>query len=169
MTTTALRPTRPRPNLLFNLLGVLLIVVGTGMTIVGFLFAVRVITEFDVLQGDGPPVETADGMAMAFWGVIVLTIGRYFWRGARKRGLRDRTGRLLIIASYVLLGIGLDRGVHAAVGMWDTAKVDGGQSAAIGAIVALALWAVPASILSSIGFKLANEKALATAEAKADL
>ena len=37
------------------------------MTIVGFLYAVRVITDFDVLQGDGPPIETADGMAMAFW------------------------------------------------------------------------------------------------------
>lgn len=108
-------------------------------------------------------------MALAFWGIIVLTIGRYFWRGARKRGLRDRVGRLLIIAGYLLLGVALDRGAHSVVGLWAEASVDGGHSAAVSSIITFALWAVPAPILAAIGFKLANEKALATAEAKADL
>jgi hypothetical protein len=75
-----------RPNLLFNLAGVVLIVAGLGLTIYGFVSAVGVMQIFDPFRGDGPPVRIADGMATAFWGIIVFTIGRYFWRGARKRG-----------------------------------------------------------------------------------
>jgi hypothetical protein len=25
-------------------------------------------------------------VALAFWGIIIFTVGGYFWRGARKRG-----------------------------------------------------------------------------------
>jgi hypothetical protein len=154
---------------LFNLIGVVLIVAGIGLTIYGIAYAVRVIQGFDPFRGDGPPVETADAGALAFWGIIVFTIGRYFWRGARRRGLRDRFGRLLIIGGYLLLGVGLDVGVHAAVKLWSAG--DGGslQAAAIHAVLVFAIWALPAAVLAAVGFKLADEKALATAEAKLDL
>jgi hypothetical protein len=36
-------------------------------------------------------------------------------------------------------------------------------------LLTVALWGVPAAILGRIGFKLASEKALATAEASVDL
>jgi hypothetical protein len=162
-------PVRPRPNLIFNVLGVLLIAGGVVLTIVGLGYAVTVITGYDALNEDGPPVKIADAMALAFWGILVFTIGRYFWRGARKRGARDRFGRLLIIVGYVLLGVGLDRGVHAAVGLWGTTDEQAGQSAVLHTVVVVAVWGVPAAILAGIGFRMANEKALATASVHADL
>jgi hypothetical protein len=83
--------------------------------------------------------------------------------------VRDRFGRLLIIVAYVLLGAGLDAGAHAAVRLWSSRTADAAQSAVLHAVLALALWAVPGAVLAEIGFKLADEKALATAEVKADL
>jgi len=160
---------RHPPNVLFSIIGVLLIVAGIGLTIYGILDVLRIIGDFDAFSGDGPPVQVADGAALAFWGIIVFTIGRYFWRGARKRGLRDRFGRLVIIVAYVLLGAGLDAGVHGAVQLWGSETEDAMQSAALHAVLAFALWAVPAAILAPIGFTLANEKALAKASASVDL
>jgi hypothetical protein len=156
---------RHRPNVLFNLVGVLLIVAGIGLTIYGLATAVQIVQGFDPFRGDGPPVAVADGMALAFWGIIVFTIGRYFWRGARKRGGRDRFGRLLIIVGYLLLGAGLDGGVHSAVGLWTTSG--DGQSVVVETLIIICVWAVPGAILAAIGFKLADEKALAKAEVKA--
>jgi hypothetical protein len=160
---------RHRPNVLFNLIGVLLIVGGIALTIVGIAYVFQIMGGFDPFKGDGPPVKTADGAALAFWGIIVFTIGRYFWRGARKRGLRDRFGRLLIISGYVLLGLALDAGVHSAVGLWSTQTEQSMQSVGVRTVLTVALWGIPAAILGAIGFKLANEKALATADVKADL
>ncbi|MEU4194654.1 hypothetical protein AB0E69_22335 [Kribbella sp. NPDC026611] len=157
-----------RPNVLFNLVGVVLIVAGLGLTIYGLVAAVGVMQAFDPLHGDGPPLGIVDGMATAFWGIIVFTIGRYFWRGARKRGARDRFGRLLIIAGYLLLGVGLDTGMHAASGLWTEGGTSGGP-VLVRTLITVAAWAIPGSILAGIGFKLANEKALAKAEVKAKM
>jgi len=93
----------------------------------------------------------------------------YFWRGARKRGLRDRFGRLLIISGYTLLGIALDTGVHSAVGLWSARTEESLQSTGVHALLTFALWGIPAAILGGTGLKLASEKALATAEVKVDL
>jgi hypothetical protein len=160
---------RHRPNVLFNVIAVPLIVGGIGVTIYGIAYAVQIVRGFDPFRGDGPPVKIADGAALAFWGIIVFTIGRYFWRGARKRGPRDRFGRLLIISGYVLLGVALDTGVHSAVGLWSARTEESLQSVGVHTLLAFALWAIPSVILGSIGFKLAGEKALATAEVNVDL
>ena len=109
---------RHRPSVLFNLICVLLIVGGIGITIYGLAYAVQIMHGFDPFRGDGPPVKIADGMALAFWGFITFTVGRCFWLGARKRGLRDRFGRFLIISGYALLGVALHTGVHSAAGLW---------------------------------------------------
>lgn len=154
-----------RPNILFNLVGVVLIVAGLGLTIYGAVAAVGVLQAFDPLHGDGPPLGIVDGMTTVFWGIIVFTIGRYFWRGARKRGARDRFGRLLIVAGYLLLGVGLDAGMHSASGLWTEGGGDGGP-VLVRTLVTIAAWAIPGSVLAGIGFKLAHEKALAKAEAK---
>jgi hypothetical protein len=138
------------------------------VTVYGIAYAVQIMRGFDPFRGDGPPVKIADGAALAFWGIIVFTIGRYFWRGARKRGLRDRFGRLLIISGYVLLGVGLDTGVHSAVGLWSTRTEESMQSVGVHTLLTVALWGIPAAILAAIGFKLASEKALATAKVKVD-
>ncbi|MEI8410213.1 MULTISPECIES: hypothetical protein [unclassified Kribbella] len=159
---------RHRPNVLFNLVGVLLIVAGCGLTIYGLATAVEIVRGFDPFRGDGPPVAVADGMALAFWGIIVFTIGRYFWRGARKRGGRDRFGRLLIIVGYLLLGVGLDGGLHAAAGLMSASSEATARSAVIEALITTFVWGVPGSILAAIGFRLADEKALAKASVRAE-
>ncbi|MDT3442487.1 MULTISPECIES: hypothetical protein [unclassified Pseudofrankia] len=160
---------RHPPNVLFNIVGLALIVAGIGLTVYGIVDMLRVMGGFDPFRGDGPPVRVADGAALAFWGIIVFTVGRYCWRGARRRGVRDRFGRLLIIAGYVLLGAGLDAGVHAAVLLWGGRTEDSMQSAVIHAVLVLALWALPGAVLAAIGFRLAGEKALAEAEVNAGL
>ena len=43
------------------------------------------------------------------------------------------------------------------------------QSTGVHILLTVALWGIPAAILGRIGFKLASEKALATAEVSADL
>jgi hypothetical protein len=152
-----------RPNVLFNLVGVVLIVAGLGLAIYGLVAAVGVMQSFDPLHGDdGPPLGMVDGMTTAFWGVIVFTIGRYFWRGARRRGARDRFGRVLIIAGYLLVGVALDAGMHAASGLWTTSGT--GREVVVRTLVTFLVWGIPGSVLAAIGFKLANEKALAKAE-----
>jgi hypothetical protein len=151
-----------RPNLLFNLIGLLLIVGGLGVAFYGLADAYQVMQGHNPFRGDGPPVEVADGMTLAFWGVIVFTIGRYFWRGARRRGARDRFGRLLIISGYVLVGAGLDGCMHTAVGLW-TASNDEAQSVVVRSVIIFCVWGIPGAVLAAIGFKLANEKALAQA------
>ncbi|GAA1642801.1 hypothetical protein GCM10009744_36310 [Kribbella alba] len=95
----------------------------------------------------------------------MFTIGRYLWRGARKRGIRDRFGRLLIIGAYVLLGFGLDTGVHNAVGLWTSGSA---ESVLVRTLVTFLLWGVAASIIGTIGIKLADEKILAKASMKAE-
>ncbi|MFI5709447.1 hypothetical protein [Kribbella sp. NPDC051620] len=162
-------PVKHRPNVLFNLIGLLLIIAGIGTTIVGVLSIFAVMSDFDPFRGDGPPVKVADGAALAFWGLIVFTIGRYFWRGARTRGARDRFGRFLIICAYLLLGIALNQAVHAATGLWTASSSDGLTEAGVKVLVAMLVWSIPAAVLGTIGFKLANEKALLEVEMKADL
>ncbi|GLZ31206.1 hypothetical protein Lesp02_33940 [Lentzea sp. NBRC 105346] len=156
-------PMRHRANPLFILVGLVLILGGIALTVYGVAYIFRIMSGFDPFRGDGPPDRTADGATMAFWGIIVLTIGRYFWRGARRRGARDRFGRLLIISGYAVLGVALDRGVHAAVGLWHTSSAQSAQSAALNAVITFAIWAVPAAILAGIGLRLAKEEALAQA------
>lgn len=157
-------PARPRPNVLFNLIGVLLIVGGIALLVYGLLSAFQAIQGFNGFRDAGPPVRIADYTAAAFWGVITLTIGRYFWRGARKRGARDRFGRLLIICGYLLLGVALDRGVHTAVGLMSASSEASVETGGLTILLAVLLWAVPAAVLAMIGFKLAGEKPLAKAE-----
>lgn len=69
----------------------------------------------------------------------------------------------------MLLGVALDHGVHAAVRLWATRTSDAAEAAVLQAVLAFALWAIPATIVAAIGVRMANEKYLATAEANAGL
>jgi hypothetical protein len=75
---------------------------------------------------------------------------------------------LLIIVAYVLIGIGLDTGVHNGVGLWSSSSPDSGQAVLVHTVVTFLLWGVAASIVGTIGIKLANEKILAKASMKAE-
>jgi hypothetical protein len=159
---------RHRPNLGFNLVGLLLILAGICLTVFGIASIFAVMSDFDPFRGDGPPVGVANGGALMFWGVIVFTIGRYIWRGARTRGVSDRFGRFLIICAYLLLGMALDQGVRSLVGLW-SAGSDELTEVGIHTLIVFAAWSIPASIVGTIGIRLAKEEILAKASAKVDL
>jgi hypothetical protein len=165
---------RHRANPLMLLPGVLLVIVGVVVAVIGFAYAALSILgmkapEFSDLgappdaRGDMQPL--LDGFAVVIVGLVAMTIGRYLWRGARKRGWRDRLGRLLIIVGYLIIGVAfvaLTRFVLDAMG-----HSDGTGIVFRGLITCLAI-AVPGVVLASIGFRLAREVPLLEAEAKAE-
>lgn len=55
------------------------------------------------------------------------------------------------------------------MGLWSTRTEESAQSVVVHTMITVALWGIPAAILAAIGFKLADEKALATAEVNAGL
>ena len=59
--------------------------------------------------------------------------------------------------------------MHSAVGLWSARTGESLQSTGVHVLLTVALWGIPAAILGGIGFKLASEKALATAEVSVDL
>ncbi len=106
---------RPRANPLMVVSGLLLIIIGTMAMIGGLAWAAAAIVGAPAPQlndlGSGPEPGAlrplADGFAVSVIGCTVMTVGRYLWRGARRRGWRDRLGRLLIIVAYLDIGVAL--------------------------------------------------------------
>jgi hypothetical protein len=155
--------TRPRRNPLLWLAGAIVIAAGILVTVVGAAWVASIFA--GGLPATGPQAF-AERMPVVFWGLIVFTIGRYLLRGARTRGVKDRFGRLLIIAGYVLLGFGLHNGL-ATIGSLDVAGADEAWRTAGSFLFTVAILAVPGAILAGIGTKLAQEEILLTAHANA--
>ncbi len=153
---------RPRPNPLCWFVGSTAALVGL-VGVASGVQAVRAVP--DEFHGSGPQ-NTADGVSLVFWGVVILVNGVYVWRGARRRGLRDRVGRLLIIVGYVVLGVAVQQATHQAVELWRT-PVDEGDDVLNRAMLALLGWGVPAAALVWVGVKLARERILLTVSAQA--
>ncbi|WP_018348759.1 hypothetical protein [Longispora albida] len=161
-------PVRPQPNPVFWLLGLLGILAGLAVMALAGLGFYRAFTDpGGPLDGDGPALFTGS-FAMFAWGAIVFTLGRYVWRGARRRGSRDRFGRLLIVVGYVLAGFAIQaatRGMYEL--MTDTSSGTGAAEAiVIRALLMTAAFGIPGGIIGSIGIRLADEKILLTAEVK---
>jgi hypothetical protein len=167
---------QPRANPLMALVGIVLIVVGTVVMLGGlawaFLSIVGVgVPELSEVRAGPDAAEDfgpfLDGFAVIVIGFTVMTIGRYLWRGRRRRGWRDRSGRLLIIVGYVAVAaamVVLTRFIVSAMG-----DSDGRNIVIRGLLVALAI-ALPGVLLATVGFRMAGEVALMKAEAtvKAD-
>jgi hypothetical protein len=108
-----------------------------------------------------------DGFAVFVIGCTVMTVGRYLWRGARRRGWRDRLGRLLIIVGYLGIGVALvilTRFVLEAMG-----NDSGGTDIIVRGLIIIVAIAVPGALLALPGFRLAKEEPLMEAEVKAGL
>ncbi|TDD54661.1 hypothetical protein E1263_26780 [Kribbella antibiotica] len=158
-----------RPNVLFNLAGLVLIVAGLALLLYG------VVRSFAAVAAVGPNSSIDDlvpivgNLLIGMWGGLIFTFGRYLWRGARKRGFRDRFGRLLIILGYGLIGIALTVGLVSAMDGW-SAGFDGDalQEIGIRSVLIIAVIGFPGAALCGIGFRLAREQALAQAEAKGE-
>jgi hypothetical protein len=96
-----------RPNVLFHLIGFVVIAAGIGMAVFAVAGLFTIGQRYDSpLRGDGR-AELVILATLVFWGFIVITMGRVIWRGARRRGARDRFGRFLMIAAlgFVTLAI----------------------------------------------------------------
>jgi hypothetical protein len=152
-----------RPNVLFWLVGSITALVGVVMLIGG---ALAVADVQDPFHGAGPE-QSADAASLFAWGAVVLVNGVYVWRGARRRGLRDRVGRLFIIVGYVVLGIALSRSIHSSVDLWATTSEEAARDVLNRTMLTFLGWGVPAAVLVKLGTVLAREKVLMTAEANA--
>jgi hypothetical protein len=158
------------------IIGLLLIIVGVVVMLGGFAWAVLGVVDVSAPQlsdlGVRPDARAdmeplLDGFAAFAVGTSVMTVGRYLWRGARRRGWRDRLGRLFLIIMCLGLGAGmvvLTRFVLAAL---DDFPGSLGTGTVVRGMVMFALIVIPAALLGMVGLRLANEKVLMTAEAKA--
>jgi hypothetical protein len=113
---------RLSPNPLLSAAGLVGILGGIGLVVLGIVAMVEALLDPGAPPAEGGE-EFADGGSQFFWGMVVMTIGRYLWRGARRRGVKDRVGRLLIIGGYVLIGVALSAGTHGLVGLMHTDQV----------------------------------------------
>lgn len=149
-------------NPLFWLIGLVTFGVGLLAVINGI---VRVADASD--HPDPFGVASAESQAEAFsliaWGAVILTVGAYVWRGARRRGARDRFGRLLIIVGYLLLGVALRQTIHSAFNIGAAAQSAQEPRALDPTLVQFLGWGAPAALLVFIGTKMADEKVLMTA------
>lgn len=157
-----------RPNILFNVAGALVGTIGLVLLVAGVLAVVEEMRGFDPLAGDPLPRDVADGISLALWGIVGFTIGRYLWRGARRRGARDRFGRLLIIAGLVLVGVALHSVAQLGPRLW-TRSESVAEAVVTEALITLAVWGLPGTVLASIGYRLAGERELAEFEASVGL
>jgi hypothetical protein len=168
---------RHRANPLLLLPGLLLIIVGIVVMVAGFAWAALGVLGIDSPQpedlGRGPNAggfvePLMSGFAVFTIGCTVMTIGRYLWRGARRRGWRDRLGRFLIILGYLDICaafVVLTQFIIAAATDFD--GNDAGTNVIVrGLLICLAIL-VPGALLTGSGFRLAKEQPLMTAEVKA--
>ncbi|MEU9839336.1 hypothetical protein AB0C69_08970 [Actinomadura sp. NPDC048032] len=169
------RPGVHRPNVLFLLLGLLLIVVGAAAMVLGFLYDVQSILGADLgpdlgsegLSGAGPAMEPlVNGFTVVIVGTTVLTIGRYLWRGARRRGARDRIGRLLIILGHLVVCAALVAFTRFLLSALDTGDPGEGEKIVFRGLVVCAAVCVPGLLLALPGLRMARERPLMEAEAE---
>lgn len=166
--------TRHRANPLMLLAGLLLVPAGAVIMVGGLAWAVLPFLSPQVPQlsdlgvppdprGDFQPLF--DGFAAVAIGTTVLTVGRYLWRGARRRGWRDRLGRGFLVVTSVTIGADLVLLTRFALAAMDEPGGDG--KTLLRGMVIFALIAVPASLLGMAGLRLAREEILMEADATA--
>lgn len=168
--------TRHRANPLMLVPGLLLIIIGALVMVGGLAWAAQPFVGARAPQlsdlGSGPDAAgelkpLADGFAVFVIGCTVMTVGRYLWRGARRRGWRDRLGRLLIILGYLDIGVALvilTRFILEAMG-----DGSGGTGIIVRGLITVLAISVPGALLALPGFRLAKEVPLMEAEVKAGL
>lgn len=179
---------RPPANPLFWLAGLPFFPAGIGLIGYGGLRIYDFAQQFLNASHQPPPIDTpgqlpdidslappADfsiftgGFALICWGAVAVTAGRYLWRGARTRGMRDRAGRLILLVALGLLGIALQTACDQLATIWQVRSEDEAQAFAISFLTSTMVWGVPSGLLSIVGMRLAREEQLITAGAGASL
>ncbi|MGZ5405338.1 MAG: hypothetical protein ACXWDL_11870 [Nocardioides sp.] len=152
------RPIRPNP--IFWFIGSITALAGVVMLVAG---AQAVAGVEDQFHGTGPE-ESADAASLFTWGAVVLVNGVYIWRGARRRGLDDRFGRVLIIVGYVVLGVAMSSSIHISVELWTTTTSEASNDVLNRTMLTFLGWGVLAAAIVWLGTKIAHEKILMTTE-----
>jgi hypothetical protein len=157
---------RPHPAVTFfyRLLGAAIVIVGVGVA----ALAVQ-----RIIPLAGPPSFTtrgaramADAIAQLFWGLVVLVSGCYIWRAGRRRGLKDRLGRVLLIVGYCVIAVAFSQFVHASFELW---RGVGGLSEkeTFAPLVAFLVIGGPGALVAEIGRRMSDERFLLTASVEA--
>ncbi|SNR51792.1 hypothetical protein [Actinomadura mexicana] len=171
--TQPYRQAAHRPNVLLLLLGLLLIVIGAAAMLLGFLYGVQAVLgtglgsdlgSADLSDAGGDLEPLVDGFTVVIVGCTVLTIGRYLWRGARRRGARDRIGRLLIILGYLVVCAALVIFTRFVLSALDAGDPGEGEKILFRGLIACAAVCVPGLLLALPGLRMAKERPLMEAE-----
>lgn len=148
-------------NPIFWAIGVPVMVVGVVKLIGGVRAVLEAMNLPDPFSEHGSQALN-DGTGAVVWGAVILTIGAYIWRGAKRRGVVDRGGRLAIIVGYLLLGVALSQAIEVGTGIFtpptDPDAIDPGDRA----LVTFLAWGAPGAAIVRIGTWLAKEKILLT-------
>jgi hypothetical protein len=157
------------PNVFFYVIGVAVILAGVGLIVVGVGDIVATVQRYESpLRGRGP-AALASGAAKVFWGMFVLTMGRIVWRGARRRGGKDRAGRLLMILGCGLMGFAVQGLLSGVPELLHSTTEAHARASLIAAYIPYVVLGIPAAIVALIGSKMAKEtKPLITVSAKAN-
>lgn len=150
-------PRKSKPNVLAWALGAVVIAAGVALAATGVREVLEISDRTNWFSRRNR-LAMADATSLVIWGVMIFTIGCYIWRAARRRGWKDRSGRVLISAGYLFLAYGMSKAVHAAeVGMSATLSEEDSQRLAVeigsyflgfGFVGALLVW---------LGVKMADE------------
>ncbi|MFC4910131.1 hypothetical protein [Actinomadura gamaensis] len=170
-------PAGHRPNPLLLISGLVLILAGTGIMLIGLLTALRTFTQAGLHQGDlgsGPHARhdlepLVDGFTALVIGCTIMTAGRYLWRGARRRGWRDRLGRLMVIFGYADVAVALYVLSRFILRALDQGGQETSGQTVIHGLIACALVALPGVVLALPGLRMAKEDPLMKASVKAKL
>jgi hypothetical protein len=154
---------RTRPNVLAWALGAIVIAAGIFIGVLGVLDVIDVLGRENVFSRRNSRA-LADAESMVIWGVMIFTIGCYIWRGARKRGWIDRSGRILISIGYLVIGFGMSKATHAAVKIWHVSSEKGMQRVALEAGQYFLGFGFIGALLVWIGVKMANESIILRVE-----
>lgn len=155
------------PNVAFYVVGLLVIVAGIGLVGYGVSAVVQAVQRYGGLSGGGMKAMFAAATTV-FWGAWIITAGRIVWRGARRRGAKDRFGRLLIIAACVVMGFAFQGTLAGMGGFGHVSSENEVRLQMIATFLPYVILMFPAGILAWIGGKLAREtKPLVEASAEA--
>lgn len=154
---------RTRPNVLAWALGAIVIAAGIFIGVLGVLDVVDVMGRDNAFSRRNSRA-LADAESLVIWGVVIFTIGCYIFRAARRRGWKDRSGRILISIGYLVIAFGMSKATHAAVKMWHVSSEKGMQRVALEAGQYFLGFGFIGALLVWIGVKMADEIIILRAE-----
>jgi hypothetical protein len=156
-------PPRTRPNVLAWILGALVIAAGVAIAAIGVRDVLDVSERTDMFNRSNS-IAWADAVSQVIWGIMILTIGCYVWRAARRRGWKDRSGRVLISAGYLTIAYGMSQAVHVSVEMWAVSSEEDQRRIAVEAGSYFLGFGFVGALLVWLGVKLAHEIIITTVE-----